>query len=93
MYSKYYYLYIYILLQIVAVVVKYADNVLKGFATSLSILISCLVSWYSFHDIDINSGFTIGAVIVLASVYVYGYTPTITSSTLQTTESKALLSA
>lgn len=62
-------------LQIVAVVVKYADNVLKGFATSLSILISSLVSWYMFFDLDINAGFIFGACIVLASVYYYGYTP------------------
>ena len=61
--------------QIVAVVVKYADNVLKGFATSLSILISSLVSWYVFHDLDVNLGFFMGAVVVLAAVYVYGYTP------------------
>jgi UDP-sugar transporter A1/2/3 len=59
----------------VAVVVKYADNVLKGFATSLSILISSLVSWYMFHDLTVNVGFLAGAVIVLAAVYWYGYTP------------------
>jgi len=59
----------------VAVVVKYADNVLKGFATSLSILISSIVSYYMFHDIDINAGFLFGAVVVLSAVYVYGYTP------------------
>lgn len=58
-----------------AVVVKYADNVLKGFATSLSILISSIVSWYMFHDLDVNAGFLFGAVVVLAAVYYYGYTP------------------
>jgi UDP-sugar transporter A1/2/3 len=36
---------------IVAVVVKYADNVLKVFATSFSIIISCIISaiWFDFH--------------------------------------------
>ena len=58
-----------------AVVVKYADNVLKGFATSLSILISSLVSWYMFHDLDVNAGFFFGAIVVLVAVYAYGYTP------------------
>lgn len=58
-----------------AVVVKYADNVLKGFATSISILISALVSWHMFHDLDVNLGFLVGAVVVLAAVYWYGYTP------------------
>merc|ERR1712129_189734 len=31
---------------IVAVVVKYADNVLKGFATSFSIILSCIISFF-----------------------------------------------
>jgi hypothetical protein len=57
------------------VVVKYADNVLKGFATSLSILLSSAVSSFYFHDISINTAFVTGAVIVLSSVYFYGYTP------------------
>ena len=29
---------------IVAVVVKYADNILKGFACSMAIIITCIVS-------------------------------------------------
>lgn len=69
--------------QIVAVVVKYADNVLKGFATSLSILISSLVSWYMFHDLDVNIAFLVGSVVVLAAVYWYGYTPPPSSVTSQ----------
>jgi len=58
--------------QIVAVVVKHADNVLKGFATSLSILISSVVSFYFFHDIEVNFQFIEGAIIVLGSVFIYG---------------------
>jgi len=57
---------------IVAVVVKYADNVLKGFATSISILLSSIISYYYFHDVDINGYFIVGAMTVLASVYLYG---------------------
>ncbi|KAJ3304375.1 hypothetical protein HDV03_002856 [Kappamyces sp. JEL0829] len=49
---------------IVAVVVKYADNILKGFATSLSIIISCLVSVVLFQ-FEITAAFCIGAVVVL----------------------------
>ncbi len=60
---------------IVAVVVKYADNILKGFATSLSILLSCLVSSYLFLDVDYNSQFVVGALIVLSAVFGYGYNP------------------
>jgi UDP-sugar transporter A1/2/3 len=36
---------------IVAVVVKYADNVMKGFATSISIIISAVISYILFHDV------------------------------------------
>ncbi len=60
---------------IVAVVVKYADNILKGFATSLSILLSCLVSSYLFLDVDYNLQFIVGAMVVLGAVFGYGYNP------------------
>ena len=33
-----------------AAVVKYADNILKGFATSVSIVVSSLVSFYLLGD-------------------------------------------
>ena len=36
---------------IVAVVVKYADNVMKGFATSISIIISAVLSYIMWHDV------------------------------------------
>lgn len=35
---------------VVAAVVKYADNILKGFATSLSIVVSSFVSFYFLGD-------------------------------------------
>jgi solute carrier family 35 (UDP-sugar transporter), member A1/2/3 len=69
-------------IQIVAVVVKYADNVMKGFATSLSILISCLFSSYLFHDVDMNSAFATGACVVLASVFAFGYQPSSVSNSI-----------
>lgn len=56
---------------LVAVVVKYADNILKGFATSFSIIISCVVSVYLF-DFHINGQFLLGAVLVIAAVLLYG---------------------
>ncbi len=64
-------------IQIVAVVVKYADNIMKGFATSLSILLSCLVSVYFFKDMETNFAFVSGTIIVLVAVYLYGYTPSL----------------
>ena len=67
--------------QIVAVVIKYADNLLKGFATSLSILLSCFVSARLFNDVTFNATFVVGCLIVIASVFGYGYPmPTSSSS-------------
>ena len=56
---------------IVAVVVKYADNILKGFATSLSIIISCIAAVFLFQ-FQITLLFTVGASLVMASIYLYG---------------------
>ncbi|CAG8546950.1 531_t:CDS:2 [Diversispora eburnea] len=56
---------------LVAIVVKYADNILKGFATSLSIIISGIISFYCF-DFHPSSQFTMGAIIVMISTYLYG---------------------
>ncbi len=55
---------------VVAVVVKYADNILKGFAASLSIISSCVVS-YVFLDFEPSVPFVLGAVLVLGSSYIY----------------------
>eukprot|EP01035_Chromulina_nebulosa_P019607 gene19607-25514_t len=60
---------------IVAVVVKYADNVLKGFATSISIILSCLVSSFLLNDVNFNLAFCTGATVVLAAVFAYSYSP------------------
>ncbi|XP_058059618.1 UDP-N-acetylglucosamine transporter [Anopheles bellator] len=57
---------------IVAVVVKYADNILKGFATSLAIIISCVASIFLF-EFRLTLQFTVGAVLVIGSIFLYGY--------------------
>ncbi|XP_057660861.1 UDP-N-acetylglucosamine transporter isoform X3 [Diorhabda carinulata] len=59
---------------IVAIVVKYADNILKGFATSLAIVISCIVSMYIF-DFELSLQFALGAGFVIFSIFLYGYVP------------------
>ena len=38
----------------VAVVIKYADNILKVFATSISIILSCFASYYLLGDFQPN---------------------------------------
>ena len=46
---------------VVAVVVKYADNILKGFAASFSIITSCILTMILF-DFRPNTMFIGGAV-------------------------------
>jgi len=55
---------------LVAVVVKYADNILKGFATSLAIIVSCVVSVFLWGFV-ITLQFSIGTSLVLGAVYLY----------------------
>ncbi|KAI9360010.1 nucleotide-sugar transporter-domain-containing protein [Zopfochytrium polystomum] len=56
---------------IVALVVKYADNILKGFATSISIILSAIASVFIF-DFVISIPFVIGAAMVLYATHMYG---------------------
>uniref|UniRef100_A0A0N4Z347 UDP-N-acetylglucosamine transporter n=1 Tax=Parastrongyloides trichosuri TaxID=131310 RepID=A0A0N4Z347_PARTI len=60
---------------VIALVVKYADNILKGFAVSLSIILSSFISWLVFNDFTPSLSFVIGAGIVIGSTFLYGYEP------------------
>lgn len=55
---------------ITAVVIKYSDNILKGFATSLSIILSFLAS-VALFDFRLTSSFMIGSSVVLAATWMY----------------------
>ncbi|KAJ4371266.1 UDP-galactose transporter Gms1 [Neocucurbitaria cava] len=71
---------------IVALVINYADNIAKNFATSISILISCIASVY-FFDFKVTTSvrkmnalrelnadtaqFTLGTCVVLYATYLY----------------------
>ena len=55
---------------IVAMVIKYADNILKGFATSLSIILSTVASVFVF-DFVITIYFLIGSALVFFATYLY----------------------
>ena len=68
---------------LVAVVVKYADNILKGFATSLAIIITCIVSILLFGFV-LSLQFTVGAAMVIGSIFMYGYKPKPTTLQLPT---------
>lgn len=55
---------------LVAVVVKFANNILKGFATSMAIVISTVASMFLF-DFNLTPVFVFGASLVISSVIMY----------------------
>jgi UDP-sugar transporter A1/2/3 len=75
---------------IVAMVVKYADNILKGFATSLAIIISCIASIYLFNFI-LTLQFAFGALLVICSIFLYGYDPKTNTKQKSSFEEKRLI--
>lgn len=55
---------------VTALVIKFADNILKGFATSLSIILSTVAGVFLF-DAALPFGSALGASVVLMSTYCY----------------------
>ncbi|XP_073346563.1 solute carrier family 35 member A3b isoform X2 [Pagrus major] len=58
---------------VVAVVIKYADNILKGFATSVSIITSAVISYFLLEDFNPTSLFFLGSLLVIAATFLYSY--------------------
>jgi len=58
---------------IIASVIKYADNIIKGFATSLSILFSSVISYLVLHDFIPTLFFYCGTLFVLIATFLYGW--------------------
>lgn len=59
---------------VTAVVIKYSDNILKGFATSLSIIISFMAS-VALFDFRMSFTFILGSAIVLNATWLYNQKP------------------
>ncbi|KAK7020544.1 nucleotide-sugar transporter-domain-containing protein [Favolaschia claudopus] len=57
-----------------ALVIKYSDNILKGFATSLSIVISFMAS-VALFDFQITLTFVTGSLIVVLATWLYNHQP------------------
>merc|ERR1719234_1296746 len=57
---------------VVAATIKYTDNILKGFATSISIIVSTLVSWLVLEDLVAGPYFLLGTTTVLSASLLYG---------------------
>jgi UDP-sugar transporter A1/2/3 len=70
---------------VVAVVVMYADHILKGFAASFSIVTSCILSYVAF-DFHPTWVFLLGAVLVNVSMYMYTFDPTAKTKALEEDE-------
>lgn len=66
---------------LIALVVKYADNILKGFAVSLSIILSSFISYWFLDDFQPSLAFFVGATIVISSTFMYGYEPKVSGRT------------
>ncbi|CAM9699343.1 unnamed protein product [Sphacelaria rigidula] len=56
---------------VVAVVVKYADNIRKSFAAAVSIIAACILSMI-FFDFKPTKMFAVGVTFVCGSIYMYG---------------------
>ncbi|CAH8493811.1 unnamed protein product [Heterobilharzia americana] len=59
---------------LVALVVKYANNILKAFACCVSIVLSCAIS-VIFLEMQLTSSFMIGALAVIVSSVLYAIFP------------------
>ncbi|TKR87177.1 hypothetical protein L596_011623 [Steinernema carpocapsae] len=59
---------------VVAVVMKYADNILKAFATSIAIIVSCIASAFLF-SFSPTLMFLAGTGLVIIAVFVYSLFP------------------
>lgn len=55
---------------VVALVVVHADNIMKGFGSSISIVLSCTLEWL-FFDFQPSLRFVLGAGLVNFALYVY----------------------
>lgn len=55
---------------LVSLVVKYADNILKGFATSIAIILTSILNYFLFNG-QLGLVFSIGTLIVIISIIEY----------------------
>lgn len=53
--------------------VKFSDNIHKGFGASLSIVFANLIDSYIFNDTTINFKFSLGSILVIGSSLIYFY--------------------
>lgn len=64
---------------VVAVVMKYAGNILKGFAVAFAVIITSIASIFLF-DFQFTIQFGIGILLVIGATFLYSYTPKLKST-------------
>jgi len=60
---------------LVAVVIKYADNILRQFSTALSIIITSLFSAVVLQEFVPDALFLLGAFLTIAATFIYNFSP------------------
>lgn len=60
---------------LIGMVVKYADNILKVFATSISIILSSLIGIFYFKELTFTASFGLGLALVVTSTVLYSTSP------------------
>ncbi|OQV15100.1 UDP-N-acetylglucosamine transporter [Hypsibius exemplaris] len=58
---------------IVALTIRYADNILKCFAGAVSIILSCVISYLFLGDFVPSLIFVLGTTMVIIATFLYGY--------------------
>eukprot|EP00055_Hartaetosiga_balthica_P004294 m.11055 g.11055 ORF g.11055 m.11055 type:complete len:349 (-) comp3767_c0_seq2:1408-2454(-) len=58
---------------IIAAVIKFADNILKGFANSISIILTGALSFLFIGDVQLSLFFFAGTLLVVVSTFMYGH--------------------
>ncbi|XP_036034000.1 CMP-sialic acid transporter [Onychomys torridus] len=74
-----------------SVVVKYTDNIMKGFSAAAAIVLSTIASVILF-GLQITLNFAVGALLVCVSIYLYGLPRQDTTSIQQEATSKERIS-
>ena len=72
---------------------KYADNILKSFATANSIVLSFVFSYYLLRDGDgnVTPTFLIGTIVIILATFLYSVQTVATSSSIAGPSSLPLL--
>lgn len=58
-----------------SIVIKYAGNILKNFATTISIIITILISLIIFENYELDAYCMVGTTTIIIATLIYGIKP------------------